>query len=297
VTDPGGGGGGGVTCPDGQKNENGVCVSACNATTPYWDQYRKQCAACPPGQEQAPGGGCRTPICPRGSTWDLSQGKCVSGGTGEPPPTTTNPSAKCTTQPRGYYTQDWQECASCGPTWGYDPDTNFCYPGRGTGATNDAPCKAANNGNAVQIWQVTDPDTGRKLDPSKFAAYHRACDRCGWVWSNSTDDGLHPVCSPPRGAATGGTFASGSAIVGEAGIPERVDALPGGGFRVTPISWEQARAELGSLPGLATGGTVIGGGTGGTTGAFLSAFLSEQLSQVSDDLAKALKDSPASAVG
>lgn len=57
----------------------------------------------------------------------------------------------------------------------------------------------------------------------------------------------------PR-AATGGTFARGSAIVGEAGMPELVTALPGGGFTVDPLSWESATALMGGgVPGYADG--------------------------------------------
>lgn len=59
------------------------------------------------------------------------------------------------------------------------------------------------------------------------------------------------------GAAVGGTFSSGSAVVGEAGKPELVTAMPGGGFRVTPLSWGQASALMGSgTPGFAAGGGV-----------------------------------------
>lgn len=57
-------------------------------------------------------------------------------------------------------------------------------------------------------------------------------------------------------AAQGGTF-SGSAVVGEAGQPELVTALPGGGFHVTPLSSSQARALMGSgVAGFARGGKI-----------------------------------------
>lgn len=68
-------------------------------------------------------------------------------------------------------------------------------------------------------------------------------------------------------AATGGTFGSGSAVVGEGGSPELVTALPGGGFQVTPLSWRAANALMkGGTRGLAVGGVVGGGGFGGGGG-------------------------------
>lgn len=65
-------------------------------------------------------------------------------------------------------------------------------------------------------------------------------------------------------AATGGTFQTGMAIVGEAGQPELVSALPGGGFNVTPLTAKQAHTfmngtmveGLQSLDGYASGGSV-----------------------------------------
>lgn len=60
------------------------------------------------------------------------------------------------------------------------------------------------------------------------------------------------------GAATGGTFRGGSAVVGEAGRPELVTALPGRGFRVTPLSWSGASRLMGrGLPGFAEGGMML----------------------------------------
>ena len=64
-----------------------------------------------------------------------------------------------------------------------------------------------------------------------------------------------PPPSPPP-AAFGGSF-SGSAIVGEAGAPELVTALSGGGFRVTPLSHGSAQRLMSSgFGGLKFGGTV-----------------------------------------
>lgn len=64
-------------------------------------------------------------------------------------------------------------------------------------------------------------------------------------------------------AATGGQFASGSAVVGEAGKPELVTASQGGGFSVTPLSWDQAHSLMGAgTAGFASGGRV-GMGRGG----------------------------------
>jgi len=72
--------------------------------------------------------------------------------------------------------------------------------------------------------------------------------------------------TPPPPAAFGGSFDS-SAIVGEAGNPELVTALPGGGFRVTPLSKSRAQRMLaGGFGGLKFGGVVrsdsriVGGG-------------------------------------
>jgi len=72
--------------------------------------------------------------------------------------------------------------------------------------------------------------------------------------------------SPVPGAATGGSFSAGSAVVGEAGKPELVTANQGGGFTVTPLSWSAADSLMsGGTPGLAMGG-IVGGGTGGIGG-------------------------------
>lgn len=62
----------------------------------------------------------------------------------------------------------------------------------------------------------------------------------------------------PKGAATGGQFKdNGRAVVGEAGMPELVEAMPGGGFKVTPISWNQASSMLGGgVKGMYKGGFV-----------------------------------------
>lgn len=71
------------------------------------------------------------------------------------------------------------------------------------------------------------------------------------------------------GAATGGVFGGAMAVVGERG-PEVVNALPGGGFRVTPITFAQMDALLGDgIPGFANGGVIsgpVGGGGGSGSG-------------------------------
>lgn len=68
-------------------------------------------------------------------------------------------------------------------------------------------------------------------------------------------------------AATGGTFAD-AAVVGEAGMPELVTALPGGGFEVTPLSHAEAALLMeDGLPGFARGGYFAPrGGRGGLGG-------------------------------
>lgn len=67
------------------------------------------------------------------------------------------------------------------------------------------------------------------------------------------------------GFATGGSLREGSAVVGEAGMPELVTALPGGGFRVTPLNRAQAAALMGDgVAGLAIGGDILPGGGGNT---------------------------------
>ena len=48
-------------------------------------------------------------------------------------------------------------------------------------------------------------------------------------------------------ADKGGTFSSGSAVVGERGLPETVTALKGGGFKVTPMSQSQQTVALGKI--------------------------------------------------
>lgn len=96
----------------------------------------------------------------------------------------------------------------------------------------------------------------------------------------------------PKAAATGGWFgASGSAVVGEAGMPELVEALPGGGFRVTPLSWNQAASMLGSsVPGMASGGTVGGPALFGNdqTGTFIENFAKNLKEATSSSLADAI---------
>lgn len=59
-------------------------------------------------------------------------------------------------------------------------------------------------------------------------------------------------------AASGGRFGNGmSALVGEAGRPEIVQALPGGGFEVTPITWSQASALMAQgIPAFSEGGRI-----------------------------------------
>lgn len=71
-----------------------------------------------------------------------------------------------------------------------------------------------------------------------------------------------PTPSPTNAphADKGGTFASGSAVVGERGMPETVTALRGGGFRVTPMSQSQQTAVLGKVADNPT----LGGGLPGT---------------------------------
>jgi hypothetical protein len=65
-------------------------------------------------------------------------------------------------------------------------------------------------------------------------------------------------------AATGGSFASGSAVVGEAGRPELVSSRRGGGFTVTPLTWPQAKHLMHSgTRAMAVGGVVGGGQFGG----------------------------------
>lgn len=65
------------------------------------------------------------------------------------------------------------------------------------------------------------------------------------------------------GAATGGSFAGGAAVVGEAGEPELVVARAGGGFDVIPIDKATASALMGGgVPGFEDGGTIIGPGGG-----------------------------------
>ena len=79
---------------------------------------------------------------------------------------------------------------------------------------------------------------------------------------NGAISGLATAGGVPA-AATGGQFASGSAVVGEAGKPELVTASQGGGFSVTPLSWDQAHSLMGSgTAGFASGGRV-GMGRGG----------------------------------
>lgn len=68
-------------------------------------------------------------------------------------------------------------------------------------------------------------------------------------------------------AASGGTFARGSAVVGEAGSPELVTANRGGGFSVHPLTWPEAKHLMrGGTPGMAVGGVVGGGTLGGDGG-------------------------------
>ena len=79
---------------------------------------------------------------------------------------------------------------------------------------------------------------------------------------NGAISGLATAGGVPA-AATGGQFASGSAVVGEAGKPELVTASQGGGFSVTPLSWDQAHSLMGAgTAGFASGGRV-GMGRGG----------------------------------
>ena len=75
-----------------------------------------------------------------------------------------------------------------------------------------------------------------------------------------------------KGAAHGGYIDPlSSAVVGEAGMPELVQALPGGGFRVQPLSWDQADRMLqGGLPGFENGTSSHGTGSSTFGGLFTS---------------------------
>jgi|GEM_PF-4608573 len=80
---------------------------------------------------------------------------------------------------------------------------------------------------------------------------------------NSAASSLNARGGTPA-AATGGSFAGGSAVVGEAGRPELVSSRRGGGFNVTPLTWPQAKHLMRSgTPGMAIGGVVgVGSGDG-----------------------------------
>lgn len=83
---------------------------------------------------------------------------------------------------------------------------------------------------------------------------------------NSASSSLNARGGTPS-AATGGSFAGGSAVVGEAGRPELVSSRRGGGFNVTPLTWPQAKHLMRSgTPGMAVGGVVGGGQFGGGGG-------------------------------
>lgn len=83
---------------------------------------------------------------------------------------------------------------------------------------------------------------------------------------NSASSSLNARGGTPA-AATGGSFAGGSAVVGEAGRPELVSSRRGGGFNVTPLTWPQAKHLMRSgTPGMAVGGVVGGGQFGGGGG-------------------------------
>lgn len=69
------------------------------------------------------------------------------------------------------------------------------------------------------------------------------------------------------GAANGGLFQRGKAVVGEAGKPELVEALPQGGFSVTPLTYNEADDLMKgrSYPGLAMGSRRVSPRTTGVT--------------------------------